>query len=178
MGEMKVCKCCGHTKPVEEFDKCNTGKRISICKVCRRHQQRIANYKHFDVLQMSSRQLSAYNESVEYMTKCCEATGFETGKYSSKVSADPVMPAPGKSTLKTADLRTRYAAAQSRRQQMERMGVEHPAPTADLVTAATVEELVDFGYTSKECFAVLDNVLTADHPDYDAVWDKLILIPT
>lgn len=173
----KICKCCGATKPLEAFSLGNNRRPIGVCKECRRQQQIIANYRNVPAAELTTTQALRYQTALEYMNRCKNATGFVTGKYSSKIGMPtPSAPSPTGQSIK--NLTAKYVAAQQHRKQLEELGVPTQAPTVEMIRTCTAEFLVDCGYTQKECFDVLDNLITSNDPEYDTIWEKLICIPT
>lgn len=171
----KVCKCCGQMKPITAYSLGNNRRPIGTCKECRKRQQVIANYKAIEVSKMTAAQADRYAEAVAYMDKCKQVTGFETGKYSSNVGVVPRVAATA--GFSQCDLSALYKMAQQRRKNAEALGIVTPEPTAQLIRDSSLELIIECGYTQKECFNVLDTLITADDPQYDELWEKLILIP-
>lgn len=172
MENTKLCKCCGAKRELFEFDKSNSGKPIGICKVCRRHQQRITNLSKMDPTKMSVSQHENYTASLAYMKDCKEATGFETGKYSSRIGYTGPTVAPSAVSLKE-----KYAAAQKHREALESSGVVMSKPTLELLTKQSVEFLVDCGYTAKECYDVIDAEVNKDSDLFTELDDKFYAFP-
>lgn len=172
----KICKCCGRKKDIGCFSLGNNRRPINICKECRKYQQIISNARGVNPLDMSPNQLIRFQEATDYMELCRLTTGFETGRCRGTVGL-PEKPLRGAESINKSDLAARYQAAQTQRQRMEACGVILPKPSTQLIKTSTVEFIVDCGYTQKECFEILDNEIGSDDPDYDTIWDKLILIP-
>lgn len=172
----KACKCCGQMKPITAYSLGNNRRPIGTCKECRKRQQVIANYKTMETNKMTATQAARYAEAVAYMDECKQVTGFETGKYSSTVGVVPRVTANAVG-FSQRDLAALYNMAQQRRKNAESLGIVTPEPTVQLVRDSSLEFIIECGYTQKECFNVLDTLITADDPQYDELWEKLILIP-
>lgn len=167
----KTCKCCGLTVDVNAFDKSNTGKPIGICKQCRRQQQRINDLSRRSTLSVAQQERLA--EAINYMRACKQATGFETGKYSSRIGA-----------VSTAviiadreDLKDRAIKAQERRKRLTEQGIPLPAPSLECLVNLTAIDLIEAGYTFDECFKVLDAEVNRDNEAYDKIANKLYEMP-
>lgn len=170
----KTCKCCGCMKSIEEYSLNNNRRPIGVCKECRRHQQTLSNLRGIDPLTMSVRQFNRYSAAVEYMESCKAATGYETGKYSSRVGMPVASTTISAST--TQILQAAYERAQTRRKKLAELGTMLPPPTPEILKQSTIEFLVECGYTSEECYDVLETQMVED-PEYDALWDRLIMMP-
>ena len=173
---MKVCKCCGATKPLTTFDKSGSGKRKSICRDCRRAQQVINNFKRREDL--SPRQNQRLIDALNYMQQCKEVTGFETGRYSSKVGSTVKTPTMaednGSSSMSLENIAYNAAA---HRKILKEMGIDLQPPTLELIVHSNVKFLVESGYTRDECFAVLDAEVNQDSDEYFELSDKLYHMP-
>ena len=172
--ETKVCKCCGTEKTLDCFDKRNDRKPINICKVCRRHQQRINNLSK--ISDPTENQQIQFTESMNYMEQCRAATGFCTGRYSSRIGTQTrtVNAVSGSSNI---SLKAIAQAAHIRREKLAAMGTEMPPVTLELLVHADVQTIVEAGYTSAECFAVLDANVNKDSDEYFELSDKIFHMP-
>jgi hypothetical protein len=173
--ETKVCKCCGATKPITSFDKCNTGKRISLCRECRRAQQTINNFKRRNDL--NDVQAQRLLNAIDYMQRCKEITGFETGHYSSKVGSTVQSPTMAAGTTNTTSLENLAHKAAIHRAKLKSLGVDLQPPTLEVIVHSNVQFLVESGYTRDECFAVIDAEVNHDSDDYFDLSDKLYHMP-
>lgn len=171
----KRCKCCGVEKEVSEFDLSNTKKPISICKPCRRVQQQINNLSKLKTL--TEAQSAKLKAAREYMMQCEASTGFVTGGYCSRVGAVSTKVQVATANVSIAAREQRYAAAQKRRAKQDAAGSPLRTPTLELLENCTVDDLIEYGYTAKECLDVLDTEVNKELPLYDEIFSKLSLFP-
>ena len=178
MDETKRCKCCGDDLPISDFDRSNNGSPISLCKRCRRAQQKIANLSNMpDELMTLSRQ-QQLAEATQWMDACKKRTGFVTGTTTrgcgNRVEGINV----GKPITSHKMLENMYAEAQARRKRAETMGVPPlQPPTLEMLRNSELELLIEYGYTAKECTDVIDAEVDHDSDEYCRLDDKFFAYP-